>query len=92
MKKEDVSDKKEVNKSFFGKLVKYFVLPFLLLFSMSLFPDDISAMMIIACLIVLYFLIVALIFFIRFLIFLFHIRKVNFFREGKTLVIQLLKN
>lgn len=90
MENNNIFGKNEFRKPFILKLVKYFAFPFLLFFSMQFFPDDVPALMIIGCLIVLYFLIIILIKFIQLVLFLFHIKKLNVFKEGKTLVLQLL--
>jgi len=78
-------------KLFFKRLVKYFIIPYLLLFSMALFIDDFSAKMKIAFLIVLYFLIIVLSWIVRFFIFLFHLKGIKIFKEGRVLVFQLFK-
>ena len=83
--------RKDIDKSFLKKLIKYFILPFLLFFSMALFPDNISIMMIIASLIVLYFFLIALVWFIKFLISLFHLKKIKIFKEDKMLVFQFFE-
>ena len=86
MNKEGHSD-----KLFFKRLVKYFTIPFLLLFSMSFFNDNVFELMIIAGLIVLYFLVIALIWVVRFFIFLFHLKEIKIFLEGRNLVFQLFE-
>ena len=78
-------------KLFFKRLVKYFIIPYLLLFSMGFFIDDFSAKMKIAFLIVLYFLIIVLSWIVRFFIFLFHLKGIKIFKEGRVLVFQLFK-